>query len=93
MLLYAHLDERQQPLGYGRLGPGGGSAVDPEGLAIVRYEGETSVYLLYCDASWNVLAETWHPREEAARAQAEREFRGLGPTWEKGAGAPEDPPG
>jgi len=82
VLVYAYLDGRQQPLGYGRLGPGG-AAVAPEGLAVVRYPGETSVYLLYCDGDWRVLAENWHPREEAARAQAEREYAGLGPTWER----------
>ena len=83
VVLYAFLDERQQSMGYGRLAKGGGAPVQPVRMAITRYPGERSVYLLYCDEGWSVLAECWHPRLEDAQGQAEREYAGLRSTWEE----------
>jgi hypothetical protein len=40
------------------------------GLAICRYEGESSYYLFGCDAEWNSVTDTWHPTLEDAKEQA-----------------------
>jgi len=47
---------------------------DFSGLAIVRYEGEPGVYLLYCNADWSSITDTYHDSVEGAIEQAEFEF-------------------
>lgn len=44
------------------------------GLAIARYDGDSGVYLFYCDAEWTTITDTWHEDVEAAVDQAELEF-------------------
>jgi hypothetical protein len=46
-------------------------------LAICQYDGEAYCYLFYCDAAWNVVADTWHQSLELALRQAAFEYRGL----------------
>jgi hypothetical protein len=43
-------------------------------LAVARYDSEPGVYLLYCDADWNAVTDTYHESVEAAIAQARLEF-------------------
>ena len=42
----------------------------PAGLAIALYAGESGCYLLYCDASWSTLTDTWHESPNHAKQQA-----------------------
>jgi hypothetical protein len=48
-------------------------------LAIVA--GEAGIYLFYCDDQWQVLADTWHPSVNNAKAQAEFEYEGISELW------------
>ncbi|MDB4872834.1 MAG: hypothetical protein JWL97_3838 [Gemmatimonadales bacterium] len=43
-------------------------------LAIVQYQDGPDCYLFYCTSDWEVVADTCHPTEEEAIAQAEFEF-------------------
>lgn len=46
-------------------------------LAIARYGDDTGVYLFYCTEGWEVVADTYHPTEQDALAQARSEFTNL----------------
>lgn len=43
-------------------------------MAIAQYEPGAGAYLLYCDAAWNSVTDTYHDTIEGAIAQAEFEF-------------------
>jgi hypothetical protein len=51
-------------------------------LAICKLGSENGFYLFDCDENWNVTTDTWHESVEAAKDQAEFEYRGSGTTWE-----------
>jgi hypothetical protein len=46
-------------------------------LAICAYEGESDVYLFYCDSDWRTVTDTVHPSVEEALAQASVEFENI----------------
>ena len=48
-------------------------------------EGRDAYYLFYCDAEWEPVTDTWHQTLEAAKGQAEFEYRGVTTTWESAA--------
>jgi hypothetical protein len=50
-------------------------------LAIVQYEGDDNYYLLYLDADWQEVNDTWHETVEAAKRQAEFEYDGITHKW------------
>jgi hypothetical protein len=52
----------------------GAEVEDFAALAIVQYDGDEGVYLLYCDGGWGAVTDTYHDSVEAAVAQAEFEF-------------------
>ena len=52
------------------------------GLAICRYDGEDGYYLVFCDALWEAVTDTWHETLEAAMRQAEFEYVGVSGTWQ-----------
>ncbi|MEU4807128.1 hypothetical protein [Actinosynnema sp. NPDC023587] len=47
------------------------------GLAIARYEDDSSAYLFYCNSEWEVMSDTYHDSIDAAVAQARWEFENL----------------
>jgi hypothetical protein len=52
-----------------------GSAVEGlAALAIVRYQASEGVYLLYCDADWKSITDTYHDDVDGAIEQARFEF-------------------
>jgi hypothetical protein len=59
----------------------GPDGVVPPASALAIVQSETSFYLLYCDAEWHVLADTWHLSVSAAKAQAEFEYAGISEVW------------
>ncbi len=78
---FARLDAGAQPTrklvhvqGGHELGPFRGLAItqDPSGF----------FSLLYCDAHWRPLADTWHETLELAKAQAELEYEGVSQAWQ-----------
>lgn len=53
---------------------GGDLLPRPAGLALCRYRAdETTVYLFYCSAEWEVITDTAHDSATAAMRQAEFE--------------------
>jgi hypothetical protein len=62
------------PTGRTRHTVDGREVVDFAALAIVKYEGDSGVYLFYCDDEWNRVTDTYHDNWEHAVAQAEFEF-------------------
>jgi len=50
-------------------------------LAICQYSGENSFYLFYCDEKWRVLTDTFHVDLDAAKSQAEFEYRNISAYW------------
>jgi hypothetical protein len=44
------------------------------GLAIAQYDGESGVYLFYCDPEWRAITDTFHETIEDAVKQAEFEY-------------------
>ena len=50
-------------------------------LAICAGAGDAAFYLFYCDADWQVLADTWHASLEEAKEQAEFEYEGVSRLW------------
>jgi hypothetical protein len=79
---FARIDGRVRPTGGCRHRVAGSLVGPASGLAIGRYEGESSCYLFDCDPDWNVLTDTWHATAEDAMAQAEFEYAGVAATWE-----------
>lgn len=75
----AVVDETVRPTG-GTIhrGPDG---VIPSASALAIVEGETGIFLLYCDREWQVLADTWHVSVSDAKAQAEFEYDGISRVW------------
>lgn len=57
-------------------------------LALAQYADATEVYLLYCDADWQVLNDTCHPTLEAAQHQAEFEYAGVSARWQRRSSEP-----
>jgi hypothetical protein len=56
----------------------GGDPVGPAAaLAIARYPGEDTTYLLYLDENGNVITDTWHASLEDALCHASFEYEGL----------------
>lgn len=79
--LYTPIDERHRHTGNCRQIVAGELMGAAAGLAICRYDGDTSFYLFGCDREWNVLTDTWHETLEDAKAQAEFEYAGVSATW------------
>jgi hypothetical protein len=48
--------------------------VTPTALAIAEYEGESGVYLFYCDPEWRVVTDTFHESVDLAIEQARWEY-------------------
>jgi hypothetical protein len=48
--------------------------VTPAALAIAEYEGESGVYLFYCDPEWGVVTDTFHESVDSAVEQAQWEY-------------------
>src|SRR3954462_15491172 len=63
-----------KPTGAARHFVRGEDAGDFFGLALARYDNDPGVYLLYCDADWRCVTDTYHDSVEQAEAQASREF-------------------
>lgn len=53
------------------------------GLAICKYENESSFYLFGCNEEWKSITDTWHESIEGAINQAEFEYDGTKDTWIK----------
>jgi hypothetical protein len=83
VVLYSPIDERHTPSGACRHVVGGVPWGPAAGLAICRYEGETSFYLFGCDANWSGVTDTWHETLEEAMSQAESEYPGVSQTWQR----------
>jgi hypothetical protein len=75
------LDERHVPTRNARHLDLSGDVAAVAALAICRVPGSSGVFLYYCKDNWVPLADTWHDSVEAAMAQAEFEFAGVGETW------------
>lgn len=56
---------------------------DFKGLAICQYEGESGVYLFYCDENWVEITDGFNDTIEDAKEQAEFEYEGLEGKWKK----------
>ncbi len=54
----------------------------PSSLAIVQYEGDDGVYLLYFSESGEELTDTYHSGVDEAMNQAEFEFGVLPGEWQ-----------
>lgn len=81
LLAFATIDGSVTPTG-GTTHSVNGVVLGPAaGLAIVRYEGDGSFYLFYCDTAWQVVADTCHASLDLARHQAEFEYRGVTGRW------------
>jgi hypothetical protein len=50
-------------------------------LAICRYAKDSGIYLFYCTATWDVQNDTCHDSVEAAKEQAEFEYKGVSSLW------------
>jgi hypothetical protein len=50
-------------------------------LRIVQYDGDSGVYLFYCDESGREMTDTWHDDVEQAMAQADFEFSVAQTDW------------
>jgi hypothetical protein len=90
VLRFAVIDDDVRPTGatqhsYGQVIEGelvSGPPMEPfEALAIVQYENESDHYLLYLDADWEPVTDTWHESLEHAMDQAEYEYEGITPKW------------
>lgn len=53
-------------------------------LAICQEEGSGGFLLFGCDASWQVITDTWHSTLDEALHQAEFEYEGITATWRAG---------
>jgi hypothetical protein len=82
VILFTPIDGRHKPTGDCRHIVGGDLLGAAAGLAICRYESDSSFYLFYCDEHWGVLTDTWHETIEDAKAQAEFEYKGTSRTWQ-----------
>jgi hypothetical protein len=65
------------PTGATRHYVGGQQALGFRYLALAQYDGDSGVYLFYCDSGWNVVTDTYHADVAAATRQAEFEFKGV----------------
>ncbi|MFG3553510.1 hypothetical protein ACGGAQ_03895 [Micromonospora sp. NPDC047557] len=74
--MFANLGPEQSPTGAARHSVGNFADMVVR-LAIACYDGDTHRYLFYCTREWEVVADTCHPTEREAVAQAEFEFRGV----------------
>jgi len=63
----------------------GPDGVVPPASALAIVMSETGVFLFYCDREWQVLADTWHPSVNNAKAQAEFEYEGISELWKNAA--------
>jgi hypothetical protein len=92
VLMFTRIDSRHEPTGACRHSVGGDLMPSASGLAICRYHEDDQVYLFYCDSSWIALTDTAHATIDAARDQAELEYRGSSQTWEPANPALHRPP-
>jgi hypothetical protein len=81
VLRWSAIDERHRPSGGCRHIVAGVPQGPAIGLAICRYDGESSFYLFGCDVEWAVVTDSWHETLEDAMAQAEFEYAGVSQTW------------
>ncbi len=77
------IDDRHCPTGACRHFVAGVLQGPAAGLAICRYANDAGFYLLYCDAAWNCVTDTWHATLDKALAQAEAEYAGTAATWRR----------
>ena len=80
VVLWSPIDHRHQMTGKTRHLVATRQLRAHAGFAICR-ESDESFFLFLCDAAWQPIADTWHERLDAARAQAEFEFTNLSSTW------------
>ena len=83
VVLFTPIDWRHEPTDNCRHTVGGHEFGPASGLAICQ-DGD-AYYLFYCDAEWEPVTDTWHQTLEAAKGQAEFEYRGVTTTWESAA--------
>jgi hypothetical protein len=81
VLAYAIVDARATPTGATVHTVRGELMPPAAGLAIAQYDDDEGCYLFYCDAEWRCVTDTWHAHEEAAKRQAEHEYRGISSAW------------
>ena len=81
VVCFSAIDERHQATGFCRHFVRGELQGPAAYVVICQYPGEAAFYLFYCDASVNVITDTWHEDLDAAKAQAEREYKGVSTTW------------
>lgn len=82
VLVWAPIDESVKPTGFCTHLVDGQKIGPAAALAICVPPGEMPEYFLYhCDASWRVMADTWHDTLELAQRQAEAEYRGVSGLW------------
>jgi hypothetical protein len=82
VIAFTTTDQRHQPAGtccHIVAGELGGPVA---GLAICKYEADSGYHLLYCDAEWNTITDTYHDTLQAAKHQAECEYEGVSSTWQ-----------
>jgi hypothetical protein len=82
--LWSPIDSRHKKTDIVRLYADGEEQVDFAGVAIAAYEKDAgSVYIFYCDSTWEVLNDCVYSDFAEAKTEAERQFEGLASTWEK----------
>ena len=81
VLMYAVIDSRHRPTENCRHIVGSNDFSRAGALAICQYPDAHGYYLLYCDAAWNEITDTWHQALDDAMNQAEFEYAGITETW------------
>jgi hypothetical protein len=90
VLHFVSIDEEMRPTGATR--HSFGTIVDGElvpgaqmdtfhALAIVQVAGDKAYHLLYLDAEWREVTDTWHQSVDDAKRQAEFEYEGITSKW------------
>lgn len=90
VVCFSPIDDRHRPTGFCRhfvLGELQGPAAY---LVVCLYPGESGFYLFYCNASLDVITDTWHEDLNAAKTQAELEYEGVSKTWQDREDSPCD---
>ena len=81
VIRWAVIDERCRPTGNCGHVVGGELQGPAACLAICRYEGDAGYLLIYCDAIWREITDTWHATLDDALRQAEFEYEGVSQMW------------
>lgn len=83
VLMVTAIDDRHRHTGNCRHFKNGELQKPATYLAICRYDdrADGGIYLLACDADWNVVTDTWHETVADARHQAALEYEGVDETW------------